>query len=121
MLLVGINDYHQPSRHRHAPNVTMEKVRGGLKSNIRKYLWDTKEQKSIPHVYLAGSSFPKHFDESAIYYHGGTAVAIEAGLLTRKEVAHALDRMEEDVRLAGAASIGLTLYPPYPQGFFKNP
>jgi hypothetical protein len=29
--------------------------------------------------------------------------------------------MEADVRAAGAASIGLTLYPPYPEGFFKNP
>jgi hypothetical protein len=25
------------------------------------------------------------------------------------------------MRAAGAASIGLTVYPPYPEGFFKNP
>jgi hypothetical protein len=29
--------------------------------------------------------------------------------------------MVANVRAAGAASIGLTLYPPYPEGFFKNP
>ena len=28
--------------------------------------------------------------------------------------------MIENVRKAGASSIGLTVYPPYPKGFFKN-
>jgi hypothetical protein len=42
-------------------------------------------------------------------------------LLTPEETARALDRMVANVRAAGAASIGLTLYPPYPEGFFKNP
>jgi hypothetical protein len=48
-------------------------------------------------------------------------MAIEAGLLTCEEVARSLDQMVANVRAAGAASIGLTLYPPYPEGFFKNP
>ena len=43
------------------------------------------------------------------------------GLLNREEIGLALDRMVANVRAAGAASIGLTLYPPYPEGFFKNP
>jgi hypothetical protein len=36
-------------------------------------------------------------------------------------VAHSIEQMEKDVRLAGASSIGLTIYPPYPKGLFKNP
>jgi len=48
-------------------------------------------------------------------------LAIEASLLTSQEVLRSLDYMEADVRAAGAASIGLTLYPAYPEGFFKNP
>lgn len=121
MLLIALNDYlllldddAQATRH-------WENVRDSFRKNIRKYLWDAKREKFIPHVYLNGSPFPAGFDENAIYYHGGTAVAIEAGLLNRAEVAHALERMEDDVRLAGASSIGLTIYPPYPLGFFKNP
>lgn len=51
---------------------------------------------------------------------GGTAVAIEAGLLTPDEFARVLASMRTNVRSAGAASIGLTVYPPYPKGFFKN-
>lgn len=32
----------------------------------------------------------------------------------------ALASMRANVRAAGSASIGLTVYPPYPKGFFKN-
>ena len=120
MLVIALNDYLQ-LLGKNAPEAAhWEGARDELKRNIRRYLWDTKRQKFIPHVYLAGSPFPKDFDENAIYYHGGTAVAVEAGLLSREEVGRALDQMVADVRAAGAASIGLTLYPPYPEGFFKN-
>lgn len=92
-----------------------------LHKAVRKHLWDRKRQKFIPHVYLNGSPFPAGFDENAIYFHGGTAVAIEAGLLSRAEVAAACARMEQDVHDAQASSIGLTIYPPYPLGYFQNP
>jgi hypothetical protein len=120
MLLIAINDYLQLLGD--APGAAHWKnVGAGIKENARKYLWDKRRQKFYPHVYLGGSPFPADFDENAIYYHGGTAVAIEAGLLTRREVGEALRRMDADVRAAGAATIGLTMYPPYPLGYFKNP
>jgi Amylo-alpha-1,6-glucosidase len=122
MLLVALNDYIQLMGGEDSPGARHWKhVRDKLKRNVRKYLWDAKNQKFIPHVYLDGSPFPKDFDENAIYYHGGTAVAIEAGLLSRDEVAGALKRMNANVRAANASSIGLTMYPPYPNGYFKNP
>ena len=121
MLVAAINDFIQlPGQSAHMVR-HWTSVRKKLSRNVRKTLWDEKNDKFIPHVYLAGSPFPKSFDENAIYYHGGTAVAIEAGLLDRDEAGRALDRMVADVRGAGAGSIGLTMYPPYPQGFFKNP
>jgi len=95
-------------------------VRDGIAASARKHLWDAKRGKFRPHVYLNGSPFPKTLDEDAIYYHGGTAVAIEAGLLSRKEVLQALRKMVADVRASGAGSIGLTMYPPYPAGSFRN-
>ncbi|WP_262246438.1 hypothetical protein [Parapedobacter soli] len=84
------------------------------------HLWDKERQKFIPHVYLDGSPFPSGFNEMDVYYHGGTAVAIEAGLLSQAQVKHALDRMVANVQQSGAATIGLTLYPTYPAGSFKN-
>lgn len=97
------------------------KIRDDIAANSRKYLWDEQEQKFIPHLYLEkGSPFPPDFDESQIYYFGGTAIAIEAGLLSKEEIKTSLDEMIRRVKEAGAPSIGLTLYPPYPEGFFAN-
>jgi cellobiose phosphorylase len=92
-----------------------------VKANVRKYLWDPERRKFHPHLYLDGSPFPEELDEEAIYYHGGTAVAALAGILSREEVAEANARMLENVAAAGAQSIGLTLYPAYPSGTFANP
>ncbi|RED19032.1 amylo-alpha-1,6-glucosidase [Flavobacterium cutihirudinis] len=97
-----------------------EKTRKEVAKNTRTYLWDTKKQKFIPHLYLNGSPFPADFDENNIFYFGGTTVAMEAGLLSREEVKASLDEMVKRVKEAGAPSIGLTLYPPYPNGYFVN-
>jgi hypothetical protein len=83
-------------------------------TNTKKYLWDASKQKFIPHLYISGSPFPTSFDENKIYFHGGTAIAIEAGLLTKKEIENANTAMLKNVQLSGAPSVGLTLYPPYP-------
>lgn len=96
-------------------------VRDNIFNNSRKHLWDAKLQRFLPHIYLAGSPFPKDFNEKEIYYFGGTAIAIEAGLLSKAEIKTSLDEMVKRVKQAGAPSIGLTLYPPYPDKFFANP
>lgn len=83
-------------------------------------MWDDKNEKFIPHIYLNGSPFPESFDENQIYYHGGTAVAILAGLLSKEEVETANEKMLENVKKAKAQTIGLTMYPTYPAGFFKG-
>ena len=95
-------------------------VADNIKENSRKHLWDNENNKFIPHIYLNGSPFPPELNENEIYYHGGTAIAIEADILTREEVKVSLEKMVENVRASGAGSIGLTLYPPYPAGSFKN-
>ncbi len=95
-------------------------IRNQIAENTRKYLWDEQNKKFIPHIYLDGSPFPEDFNENEIYYHGGTAVAIEAGLLSKEEIKISLEKMIANVKASGAGSIGLTIYPPYPEGFFKN-
>jgi glycogen debranching enzyme len=98
-----------------------EKIKNSIAENSRKYLWDDKNKKFIPHIYLEkGSPFPADFNENQIFYFGGTGIAIEAGLLSKEEIKLSLDEMIKRVKQAGAASIGLTLYPPYPEGFFLN-
>ena len=70
--------------------------------------------------HLKDSPFPAKFDENKIYYHGGTAVAIQAGLLSEEEIREANQRMLENMKRAHAQTIGLTLYPTYPAGYFKG-
>ncbi len=97
-----------------------EPIRKDIASNTMKHLWDEKNQKFIPHIYLKGSPFPPDFGENKIYYHGGTAIAIEANLLNKEQIKTSLDKMIANVKESGAATIGLTVYPTYPEGFFKN-
>ena len=89
-------------------------------NNTKKHLWDKKNNKYRTHIYIKDSPFPSDFDENKIYYHGGTTIAIEAGLLNKKQVKQAFAKMKANMKAAGAQSIGLTLYPVYPNGFFKN-
>ena len=95
-------------------------IRDQIKQNIRQYLWDNENRKFKPHIYLNGSPFPANFDENKIYYHGGTGVAVMAGLLSKEEIAEANAKMLENMKKAHAQSIGLTVYPTYPHGYFKN-
>ena len=86
-----------------------------IELNIKKHLWDSEKNKFIPHIYINESPFSINFDENKIHYHGGTAIAIEAGILNKKEIAAVLSHMIKNVTLSGAPSIGLTVYPPYPK------
>jgi hypothetical protein len=94
--------------------------RAQLFKNSRKYLWDASKKKFIPHIYLDKKPDMKGMDESEIYYHGGTAVAIEAGLLSKKEIKIVNRQMVENVRLSGMPTIGLTIYPVYPNNFYAG-
>jgi hypothetical protein len=86
---------------------------------VRTYLWNGI--KFIPHIYLEkGSPMSPGFDESAIYFQGGTAVAIQAGLLLPNEVKQAFTKMVRNKIESGSGSIGVSLYPTYPADFFKN-
>lgn len=120
MFMVAINDFLSIASLTPKQKIYWQEVRKKLSVNIRKHLWDSKKQKFKPHIYLKGSPFPADFDEDAIYYHGGTAVAIEAGLLTKNEVRTAYQKMQANVKAANAATIGLTIYPVYPEGYFRN-
>lgn len=120
MFLIAIKDFIAIGDLNASEAGKWNKVYNNIRQNINKYLWDEKAQQYIPHIYLNGSPFPASFDESKIYYHGGTAVAIEAGLLTKKQVKEAYQKMQKNVADAHAATIGLTIYPVYPLGTFEN-
>ncbi|WP_205511584.1 hypothetical protein [Longitalea arenae] len=120
LFVSAINDYLDITNAGSNQRRYWTKTRDEIKKNIRKHLWDPEKQKFRPHLYITSSPFPASFNESEVYYHGGTTVAIEAGLLSKSEVLQAYKKMQENVKRANAATIGLTLYPVYPAGSFKN-
>ncbi len=91
-----------------------------LKKNIRAHLWDASAQKYIPHLYLNGSPFSTNFDERAILYTGGSACAILAGLNTTNEIAAINTQILQAIAHEKHATIGMTVYPPYPLEAFPN-
>jgi hypothetical protein len=93
-------------------------ILNNTQTNIRKHLWNGK--KFIPHIYLDNSPFPLEWDENVVYYHGGTTAAMLADLLSHTEAEQAIRIMINNKNEAQAMSIGLTVYPPYPDGYFKN-
>jgi hypothetical protein len=113
MLAIALADLEKMTNNQ-ADKERWNKLHTQIQINAKKYLWDAGKMKFIPHIYINGSPFPDDFDENAVHYHGGTAVAIEAGILNQEEIAAVLYQMKENVKLSGAPSIGLTVYPPYP-------
>ena len=95
-------------------------IRDNIATNVRQHLWDAENQKFIPHIYPEESPIPAGFDENKIHYHGGTTIAMEAGFLSKEEIEVVNRQMLENVSLSGMPSIGLTLYPTYPEGFFHG-
>ena len=121
MFVIAADNLAELLRESGADSSRWSAVRDRVRSNARRYLWDARRHKFRPHIYLDGSPFPGDFEEDRIYYHGGTAIAIEAGFLNRDEIDLVLNDLRNNVRFAGAASIGLTVFPAYPSGYFKNP
>ncbi|MBW8042629.1 MAG: hypothetical protein FVQ85_21900 [Planctomycetes bacterium] len=121
MFIIAINNFLDLAGPKHPNYKKWQDTAGNLKKSVLQHLWDPKQHKFRPHIYLKDSPFPKDFDENRIYYHGGTAIAIEADLLTPDQIKRACQDMINNKNSAGAATIGLTVYPPYPKGFFANP
>jgi len=120
LFVIAIENYIQLAGPGSSDNQEWKSILERIRANTRKHLWEGQLHKFRPHIYLDGSAFPEHFDEHRIYYHGGTAIAIEAGILSKEEVLDVFNDMVNNKMFAGATSIGLTVYPPYPAGFFKN-
>jgi hypothetical protein len=114
MFLKAMNDFIAMVPKDYHSEIDWRKHAAALKKNIRKYLWDAKAGKYIPHIYLNGSPFPPDFNERTILYTGGTACAILAGLHDRKEILKINQQFVEAAAREKYATIGITVYPPYP-------
>lgn len=120
MFVIAINDFIAMKPADYAPSRNWSQTGAQIKQNVRKHLWRTGTQKYIPHLYLNGSPFPPSFNEDQILYTGGSACAILAGFHNRKEIAVINQQMLTAAAKEKHATIGITVYPPYPAEEFPN-
>lgn len=120
MFYMAIQDFIAMKPLSFQPNKNWAQVAAQLKVNIRKHLWQPQQQKYIPHIYLNGSPFSKDFNEDALLYSGGSACAILAGLNTKEEIKNINAQLVNVALKEPHATIGITVYPPYPLKEFPN-
>jgi len=120
MFAIAIKDFlsFKPKSYQTAKN--WNAVAATLKTNVRKYLWQSKVSKYIPHIYLDGSPFAKDFKEDDILYTGGSICAILAGFNTKTEVIEINRQILAAAAKEKYATIGITVYPPYPKEQYPN-
>ncbi|SHN44305.1 GH36-type glycosyl hydrolase domain-containing protein [Chitinophaga sp. CF418] len=120
MYLIAIQDFLTMKPASYQPAEDWASIALHIKENVRKHLWETGAQKYIPHLYLNGSPFPASFNEKEMLYTGGSACAILAGLHTPEEIAAINKQMVDAAAKEKFATIGITVYPPYPAAEFPN-
>ena len=120
MFVIALHDYVDMQPKGYKPKQDWVLLAKNITKNVRKYLWDTYDQKYIPHLYLNGSPFPPDFNEKEILYLGGSICAIEAGFNTPAEVKEINRQMVAAAAKEKYATIGITVYPPYPTECFPN-
>jgi len=69
MFLIAIKNYMSLIGAHHSRYAIWQNISKSIFKNVRKYLWDTRQNKFIPYIYLNGSPFPDNFDENQIHYH----------------------------------------------------
>ncbi|MEX6689763.1 hypothetical protein QTN47_19815 [Danxiaibacter flavus] len=95
-------------------------VAANIRSQVRKFLWDDEAKKYIPHRYINGSPFSPDFNETSIIYTGGSICAMIAGFNTPGEIQAINSQIVAAAKKEKFATIGLTVYPPYPEKEFPN-
>jgi hypothetical protein len=120
MYVKAIHDFLAMKPKSYTTQKDWASVASGVTKNVRKYLWDAKTQKYVPHIYLNGSPFSPDFNEKEILYTGGSVCAILAGFNTSAEVKEINRQMVAAAAKEKHATIGITVYPPYPAKQYPN-
>ncbi|SHF24524.1 glucosidase family protein [Pedobacter caeni] len=120
MFVMAIHDFLAIAPKGYKTVENWKNIADQVKKNVRKHLWMKDAQKYRPHIYLNGSPFSKNFDEDKILYSGGSICAILADFNTSAEVAEINKQIVAAAGKEKYATIGMTVYPPYPVEEFPN-
>lgn len=94
-------------------------IKKNIKDNTRKYLYLPEKGYFITHIV---PSDPKYYPlEREILAVGGNAEAIIAGLMNKNEINAFILELDRRRKKYNLGTVGFTLIPPYPEGFFIHP
>lgn len=120
MFVMAIHDFLAMKPKGYKTSENWQNIADQVKKNVRRHLWLEDSQKYKPHLYLNGSPFSKNFDENKILYGGGSICAILAGFNSSAEVSAINKQLVTAAGKEKHATIGITVYPPYPVAEFPN-
>lgn len=92
-----------------------------IKANINKHLWQEARGFYRLHLLLTPALLTGAIDDSDIFAMGGNAVAALVGVAEDEQARRIFEVAEQRGRQYKLSTIGGTLLPPYPKGFFKHP
>jgi glycogen debranching enzyme len=120
MFVIAMQDFLAMQPKEYPASKDWKKIAAEIRQHVRGHLWQAGKQKYIPHLYLNGSPFSGTFNEQEILYTGGTTCAILAGFHDHAEIAAINKQMVAAAAKEKYATIGITVYPPYPATEFPN-
>ncbi len=120
MFAIALQDFQAMQPAGYHPAKDWKTVSAKIREHVRLHLWQPASQHYLPHLYLEGSPFSADFNEKEILYTGGTACAVLAGFHNQNEIAAINRQMVQAAAKEKHATIGITVYPPYPAKEFPN-
>jgi hypothetical protein len=92
-----------------------------IRENINKHLWQEARGFYRIHLVLKTAGMTGAPDDSDIFAMGGNAVAALYAVADDRQASRIFEVAEARQRQYNLSTIGGTLLPPYPKGFFKHP
>lgn len=92
-----------------------------IKANVNKHLWQEERGFYRLHILLTPQLLAGAIDDSDIFAMGGNAVAALYGVAEDEQAKRIFEAAEQRQRRYNLSTIGGTLLPPYPKGFFTHP
>jgi hypothetical protein len=92
-----------------------------IKENVNKHLWQEERGFYKIHLVLTPALMREALDDSDIFAMGGNSVAVLYGVAEDVQAGRIFETAEARRREYELATIGGTLLPPYPKGFFRHP
>ena len=121
MFVLAVDRFLDLAGARHPTRDKWRRVRDSISAKAMQWLWDSAEQIPAACVSAKGIAVSRRLRRRPHLHSRRNGKGHRGRNVDARSSPWVLSRHGEQPRFAGAATIGLINYPPYPTGFFKNP